>query len=103
MTLPTAEELSANICPVGIPKEQERHLIRLLDMVAYDAYRAVAKELRELIADRACQDFITLKAEVEKIAEQLESEKVAKASAGQGMPAYMRRRKQRLEGEKVTR
>ena len=41
-----------------------------------DAKKEIAKELREIINDRACQDFVTLKAEMTKLAEQLDGEKV---------------------------
>jgi gamma-glutamylcysteine synthetase len=100
MTLPTPEEIAANIMPVGIPKEQERYLIRLLDMVAYDAYKAVAKELREAERDlhelvfkdtfpdgtkmtnkerTILKDAVTIAIErIEKVAKQLDGEKVEK-------------------------
>jgi len=34
--------------------------------------KELADELKKILNDRACQDFITLKAEMEKLAEQLD-------------------------------
>jgi hypothetical protein len=103
MTLPTINEISDEESGNELLFCQLDYRVGKRDG-AEQAYRAVAKELRELIADRACQDFITLKAEVEKIAEHLEGEVVMKGitivSVEEATPELIAKY---LEGEKVTR
>ena len=57
-------------------REDDFSLFDYVLVFGKDRERQIAKELRATINDRACWDFVTLKAEMEKLAERLDGEKV---------------------------